>query len=603
MTKINRRGALGVGLAALLTPAAMQSARAQSAPTTALLKAVVTIGTQTFEYREENGRDLGDFVSTIGGFTQRCVRVDVSGSALSVFFRPDRNSDRVEVVFELGRLFNSTPANLGSYTVAISRGSQLLTTVNVPAHYWLSRWRWQSTPRPVVADVAALIQQGLLPPYDRSGVAPPATLPTNYFQLPSGEWIDLNIVDQFKTGNFNAASSLVISASAINSILNATAISTGTVSVTPQVYAIMGLAGITAYMPQTGERSEIGIVTEPQAQYICTASQAALDVVRAQAEAAGSFPWHMRDEATSAPINFGTYPRAQWYDPGTNIGTPYIARASNTPYTVDAAHQPALAYVPYLLTGDPYHLETLQFQSTWNWGSLPPNYRPSVPQSRQFAWTMRTLAQTTKMTPASVPSWMLPKSYWQQQLDAWRGYFELNFVNSTRPERVRFRCATDIDTTRDEGATAPGGTWIDPWQDEFVANIVGWIVAMGFTEWRTTFDWVIGGTIARTSSLGGWVRAQSTPYRMILRTSKTAPIADTYATAWGYSNTIGGLTYTDPNSWVGSDMTYLMYTRGSLVWATKLGAPGLNDNLSWATNQLVTKKWKTDYKWRLGTGL
>ena len=603
MTKIGRREALGVGLAALLTPA-IQPARAQTAPVANLLKAVVTLNGQTYEYREENGRDLGDFVSPIGGFTQRCVRVDVSGIALSVFFRPDRTSDRVEVVFELGRLFNTTPGHLGAYTVAISRGGQLLATVNVPAHYWLSRWRWQSTPRPVVADVAALIQQGLLPPYDRSQVAPPPTLPTNYYQLPSGEWIDLNILDQFEAGNYSGAASLVIPVSAINSILNATAISTGTIAVTPQTYTIMGLAGVTAYMPQTGERSDIGMVTESQAQYICTAGQAALDVVRAQAEASGTCPWHMRDENTSAPINFGTYPRAQWYDPNPNVGTPYISKGgSGNPVTVDAAHQPALAYVPYVLTGDPYYLETLQFQSTWNWGSLPPNYRPSIPQSRQFAWTMRTLAQTTKVTPTTVPSWMLPKSYWQQQLDAWRSYFELNFVNSTRPERVRFRCCTDIDTTRDEGATAPAGTWIDPWQDEFVANILGWMVSMGFREWENAFNWVIGSTIGRTSPLSGWVRAQATPYRMILRQSKTSPIADSYATAWNYSRTIGGLTYTDPNSWVGSDMTYLMYTRAALVWATRLNAAGLTDNLAWATNQLVSKKWKTDYKWRLGSGL
>src|SRR6201999_4465786 len=106
---------------------------------------------------------------------------------------------------------------LGAYTVAISRGSQLLTTINVPAHYWRSRWRWQSTPRPVVADVAALIQQGLLPPYDRSQVAPPATLPTNYYQVPAGEWIDLNVLSQFQAGNFAAAASLVIPQTTINS--------------------------------------------------------------------------------------------------------------------------------------------------------------------------------------------------------------------------------------------------------------------------------------------------------------------------------------------------------------------------------------------------
>jgi hypothetical protein len=162
VTNMGRREALGVvGLAAL---AGTNAAMAQTVDTSTMLRAVVTIGTASYEYRQENGKDLGDFVSTIGNFTQGCIRVDVQGFPLTVFFRPDRNSTRAEVVFELGRLWSGTPANLGAYTVAIYRGATLLATVSVPAHYWFSRWRWQSAPRPVVADVAALISQGLLPP-------------------------------------------------------------------------------------------------------------------------------------------------------------------------------------------------------------------------------------------------------------------------------------------------------------------------------------------------------------------------------------------------------------------------------------------------------
>ena len=38
------------------------------------LTAVVTIGGATYTYNQANGVNLGDFVSTIGGFTQRgCI--------------------------------------------------------------------------------------------------------------------------------------------------------------------------------------------------------------------------------------------------------------------------------------------------------------------------------------------------------------------------------------------------------------------------------------------------------------------------------------------------------------------------------------------------
>ena len=62
MTYLGRREALGVvGLAAL---ASTKAGVAQTIDTSTMLRAVVTIGTSTYEYRQENGTDLGNFVST-----------------------------------------------------------------------------------------------------------------------------------------------------------------------------------------------------------------------------------------------------------------------------------------------------------------------------------------------------------------------------------------------------------------------------------------------------------------------------------------------------------------------------------------------------------
>lgn len=97
---------------------------------------------------------------------------------------------------------------------------------------------------------------------------------------------------------------------------------------------------------------------------------------------------------------------------------------------------------------------------------------------------------------------------------------------------------------------------------------------MGFTDWRTAFDWIIGGTVARTSAGSGWVRAHSTPYRMILRASKNAPFAISWAEAWRLEQSVAKATYDDPNSWATNDLTYLAYSRGALFYAVKLGTPG-----------------------------
>lgn len=609
MTGVGRREVLGAGVCAGVVALSGVNASAQTADTSGLLRAVVTIGGVATEYRQENGADLGDFVSAIGGFTQRCIRVDAAGSPLSVFFRPDRNSDRVEVVFELGRMWSGTPAHLGAYAAAIYRGSQLLATIAVPQHYWHARWRWQSAPRPMVANIADLIQQNLLPPYDRSSVAPPpVVLPAHPFQIPAGSassagaWLDLDVLTQIGSGDYSRVSSLVVTALMSAPAQSAAAQVTTTPPIpTAAVYSVMGVAGLVAYMPQTGDRPDIGLITEPQAQYVCTASQSALDTVRAQGEAGGTMPWHMRDERTGAPLDFRTYPNASWY-PDSQVGAPYFKPIS-CPVKLDSAHMPGIVYLPYLLTGDPYHLEDLQFQANWNWGWYNPGYRPSIPQARQFAWNLRTLAQVAKVTPATVPSWLLPQAHWTAQLTLWQDFFQTNFVNGARAERAVFRCCTPIDSSGDQGPTAPRGTWVAMWEDEFVAAVLGWVVSMGFTGWRTAFDWKIGSTISRTSGNTGWPRAQATPYRSILRSTSTAPFATTWLEAWTITKAVTQAVVTDTNTWYPQDMTYLTYTRGALVYASRMGTPAAGDGLTWATAQLRAKNWATDYKWRLGTGL
>jgi len=525
------------------------------APAPGTLSAVITLGRKSYTAAESAAKDLGDFSSPIGGIVQRCLRADIPELNMTVFFRPDRDGRRDEVVFELGRLFvdqAAVPAALGAYTAQVYRGSQLLARVDVPAHYWHSRWRWQSAPRPVVGDARALISSGLLPPLSQA--APAVPYAASYKAVP---------------------------------------------------YEVMGLAGVTPYMPQTGERPDIGLVTAYQADYICTGSGQALAVTLAQGEASGTVPWHQRDEVTGAPIDFAVHTKASWYS-DSRAGAPWIKGSPGASATPDNAHTPALAYVPYVLTGDPYMLEELQFMANNTWGSEPMGYRPNVGQSRAFAWSMRTIGQAARVTPASVPSWLLPQAYWKGMLDRHRAHVEANYVGGAGPLLSVFRSTCPIDNSREEGAAAPGGTWIDVWQEEFIVAVVGWLVRMGHAEWRKVFDWKVGSTIARCSGTAGWPRAVPAAYRTILRPARTAPMAASWAEAWAVTQrtipAYAGVALSD-QKYFGTDMTYLAYSRGALVMAEALGTPGAAEALSWATRELVARGWRTDHKWRLGAGI
>ena len=81
--------------------------------------------------------------------------------------------------------------------------------------------------------------------------------------------------------------------------------------------------------------------------------------------------------------------------------------------------------------------------------------------------------------------------------------------------------------------------------------------------------------------------------------SYRSTIAQTWAEAFEITQNVQKLTVADPNTWNPSDMTYLTYTRGALVYAQRYGTPGADASLAWATGQLTAKGWTIDYKWRL----
>src|SRR5215472_2136215 len=183
------------------------------------------------------GTDLGDYVDPQGRFVQTCRLASSERLPLSVHFRRDRNSERAEVVFELGRIWNTEPINLDSYKVSIQRGSTVVYTTEVPRHFWFARWRWQSAPRNVTARISELTRSGLLPVYDA----------------------------RVNVGSAHPPK--------------------------PHTYEIMGLADVAGHMGMTGDRGDIGPLTEPQAEYVCTERPSTLASLLAQAEAAGTVPW------------------------------------------------------------------------------------------------------------------------------------------------------------------------------------------------------------------------------------------------------------------------------------------------------------------------
>ena len=204
-----------------------------------------------------------------------------------------------------------------------------------------------------------------------------------------------------------------------------------------------------------------------------------------------------------------------------------------------------LPYLPFLLTGDPYHLETMQFQVTFNLLERPAKYRYFTGQVRAHAWSLRTLAQAATVVPDTTPRWLLPRSYFRTLLGKQHDWMIAAFVNNTAsPTATVFRTNEETFGSRDDGAMQ-AGTITAPWQDEFEAFILGWVVQMGHADWEPySAGRSAQGLHGPTARAGGCGRC--TPYRMVPRAPQLA-LGAILERGWQLNETRQDRQFADPN--------------------------------------------------------
>ncbi len=169
---------------------------------------------------------------------------------------------------------------------------------------------------------------------------------------------------------------------------------------------------LTAYFPTTGGRPEIGPLPAWCVTYLLSQDARALGWVLGQADLAAGCPVHLRDGKTGWIISLDDHPGYSYNDRGTKFkvkpreaaATPWVLPAASH-WTVDAAHQGSFAYVPYLVTGDHFYLEEMQFWANHNMVSMNHAYRGGGKgllqshQTRGTAWALRNLLHAAALSP------------------------------------------------------------------------------------------------------------------------------------------------------------------------------------------------------------
>ncbi len=399
---------------------------------------------------------------------------------------------KVDVVVENNWAYEAGPRNI-TYDADVQVGGSSVYTKAGLVHYHHARWKksfwWGGAPQVHVKhNIAYLIASKQVPNYDQSA-AP--------------------------------------SSAALTQVRNAFS---GAVTEPMQ----RGMA--VAYMPSTGGRPDIGLLPGWAVTYLLSMDKDAKAATLGAADLAGSWSTHFRDKKTDRVVSLVNYPymtvlgrEGDTFNPATKKfeSFPVCGGDCNTPLTADSSHQPNFAYLPYLVTGDHYYLEELQFWAMFNMFQANPGYRDSgkgllkADQVRGQAWALRTLADAAAITPDADTLKGQFDTFLSNNLD----WYNTAYSNSSK-------AANALGAITDDNALVyDGGTGLAPWQDDFFTMAAGRADELGFAKAKPLLRWKANFPIGRMIGAGYcWIDASV--YKLKVRDSATSPIFTEFAKAY-----------------------------------------------------------------------
>ena len=412
------------------------------------------------------------------------------------------NKARVDVTIENDWAYENAPRNF-TYDAEILVGGKPVYAKTGLTHFHHARWRkvfwWGAAPEVnVKQDILHLIASKALPNYDTS---------------------------------------ITISSSALSSLEQRWA---------SKDTGPMGPGIVTPAMPMVGGRPDIGPLPQWAAMYLLSMDSRAEKVTLGVGDLAGSWPIHYRDKKTGRPVSLIDYPYmtllghpGDTVNPATGKSEMFPAcggDCSTTPYNYnpDGNHQPSMAYLPYLVTGDYYYLEELQFWANWNMVQANPYYRDFAKgltkwnEIRGQAWTLRTLGQVAYITPDNDPM----KQYFVDRVK-----YNLDFYNSTYTTGNSNRLGV-IDGSGTYAfspiayTTASGTrTGLAPWMDDFFTWSVGYLAELGFADATPLLAWKAKFPVGRMTAPGYcWIDGAT--YALAVRSGSSSPLYSTFADAY-----------------------------------------------------------------------
>jgi hypothetical protein len=239
-------------------------------------------------------------------------------------------------------------------------------------------------------------------------------------------------------------------------------------------FDILQIGNLTYPMASAGSRAEIGPYPAWVAHYVVHKQAAQREYLLKNGEnVSGAWSIHITNPDDTS-ITVDQSPNWTWADatPGPRnrkVGRKYGAE-------LGTAHQPSLAYVPYLITGDRFYLDEMRHWAHWSlmswlWGRSGSEGLTTSQNARAVAWGLRDLADFAAYAPDHDPDKM---------------YATAKLKNNLRnlDSRVTTEAARDPlgSTYRVSGyvPTSKVASQVPGWQNNYLAWSLHHIIGHGF---------------------------------------------------------------------------------------------------------------------------
>jgi hypothetical protein len=303
-----------------------------------------------------------------------------------------------------------------------------------------------------------------------------------------------------------------------------------------QQFDILGTGDLMVPMNAHGGRPEIAPYPDWTAQYIVHRRADQRDYMLRHGEAAASWGIHIKEPDGVGLVSLDDHPR-YWLD--------YRAQGDGRPQSVaatgglrgmavagDIAHQPSLAFVPYLVTGDRFYLDEMKFWANYCLiGSQPDDYARNEAQGllianevRGIGWGLRNLADAAAFLPDDDPY----RRYFAQKL---RNNLEwLDHYARTHETPLNTVFGGHRRWAEDGGR--PPYVFIALWEHVYVAWAVDRAMQLGFSPGAAFRDRVARFQLRLfTSDAEGFDRAFAASYVLAVAEKRTSADRWTYLTS------------------------------------------------------------------------